>query len=187
MTVFVRRVQYTLSQETVEALKKPTFDVWHWEHNEVWRYHRSIPYSVSITGHPSDFPSVFLSFCVAADAELSGVHVPWLGAGQGIQHEPHHTQTLAGNVAATENALSCLLRCTRSLISNKLSTQRFKNQSSKGWNLEALLIQDCLASNSLSSSWRFRRTTATTPSTTSVTASVLARWCMAWFTSATYR
>lgn len=28
-------VQYTLSQETVEALKKPTFDVWHWEHNEV--------------------------------------------------------------------------------------------------------------------------------------------------------
>lgn len=27
--------QYTLSQETIEALKKPTFDVWHWEHNEV--------------------------------------------------------------------------------------------------------------------------------------------------------
>lgn len=28
-------LQYTLSQETIEALKKPTFDVWHWEHNEV--------------------------------------------------------------------------------------------------------------------------------------------------------
>ncbi|KAM7413313.1 hypothetical protein PAMA_020617 [Pampus argenteus] len=27
--------KYTLSQETVEALKKPTFDVWHWEHNEL--------------------------------------------------------------------------------------------------------------------------------------------------------
>lgn len=27
--------QYTLSQETIETLKKPTFDVWHWEHNEV--------------------------------------------------------------------------------------------------------------------------------------------------------
>ncbi|RXM94331.1 High affinity cGMP-specific 3',5'-cyclic phosphodiesterase 9A [Acipenser ruthenus] len=27
--------EYTLSQETIEALKKPTFDVWHWEHNEV--------------------------------------------------------------------------------------------------------------------------------------------------------
>uniref|UniRef100_A0A8D3DGU6 High affinity cGMP-specific 3',5'-cyclic phosphodiesterase 9A n=1 Tax=Scophthalmus maximus TaxID=52904 RepID=A0A8D3DGU6_SCOMX len=27
--------KYTLSQETVEALKKPTFDVWHWEHNEM--------------------------------------------------------------------------------------------------------------------------------------------------------
>lgn len=33
--MFVRFLQYTLSQETVEALKKPTFDVWHWEHNEV--------------------------------------------------------------------------------------------------------------------------------------------------------
>uniref|UniRef100_A0A8C8JC71 Phosphodiesterase n=1 Tax=Oncorhynchus tshawytscha TaxID=74940 RepID=A0A8C8JC71_ONCTS len=28
-------LQYTLSQETIEALKKPTFDVWHWEHNEM--------------------------------------------------------------------------------------------------------------------------------------------------------
>uniref|UniRef100_A0A8C9V1D6 Phosphodiesterase n=1 Tax=Scleropages formosus TaxID=113540 RepID=A0A8C9V1D6_SCLFO len=27
--------KYTLSQETVDALKKPTFDVWHWEHNEM--------------------------------------------------------------------------------------------------------------------------------------------------------
>ncbi|TRY92096.1 hypothetical protein DNTS_022018, partial [Danionella cerebrum] len=27
--------KYTLSQETIEALKKPTFDVWHWEHNEL--------------------------------------------------------------------------------------------------------------------------------------------------------
>ncbi|KAJ3591000.1 hypothetical protein NHX12_008947, partial [Muraenolepis orangiensis] len=30
--------KYTLSQETIEALKKPTFDVWHWEHNE-YMYH----------------------------------------------------------------------------------------------------------------------------------------------------
>lgn len=41
--------------------------------------------------------------------------------------------------------------------------------------------------HSLSCSWRFRRTTATTPSTTFATASVLVRWCMAWSTSATYR
>lgn len=34
--------QYTLSQETVEALKKPTFDVWHWEHNEVCRCCHSV-------------------------------------------------------------------------------------------------------------------------------------------------
>ncbi|XP_029428105.1 high affinity cGMP-specific 3',5'-cyclic phosphodiesterase 9A [Rhinatrema bivittatum] len=27
--------KYTLSSETTEALKKPTFDVWHWEHNEM--------------------------------------------------------------------------------------------------------------------------------------------------------
>uniref|UniRef100_A0A8C2JCU3 Phosphodiesterase 9A like n=1 Tax=Cyprinus carpio TaxID=7962 RepID=A0A8C2JCU3_CYPCA len=27
--------KYTLSQETIEAVKKPTFDVWHWEHNEM--------------------------------------------------------------------------------------------------------------------------------------------------------
>uniref|UniRef100_A0AAY4AGN5 High affinity cGMP-specific 3',5'-cyclic phosphodiesterase 9A n=1 Tax=Denticeps clupeoides TaxID=299321 RepID=A0AAY4AGN5_9TELE len=27
--------KYTLSQETIEALKKPAFDVWHWEHNEM--------------------------------------------------------------------------------------------------------------------------------------------------------
>lgn len=27
--------QYTLSQETIEYLKQPTFDIWHWEPNEV--------------------------------------------------------------------------------------------------------------------------------------------------------
>ncbi|KAL0973034.1 hypothetical protein UPYG_G00197990 [Umbra pygmaea] len=27
--------KYTLSQETIDALKKPTFDVWLWEHNEM--------------------------------------------------------------------------------------------------------------------------------------------------------
>lgn len=41
--------------------------------------------------------------------------------------------------------------------------------------------------NSLSSSWQFRRTTVTTLSTIFATASVLVRWCMAWFTFATYR
>lgn len=34
-TCLILHMQYTLSQETIEALKKPTFDVWHWEHNEV--------------------------------------------------------------------------------------------------------------------------------------------------------
>lgn len=29
------RLQYMLSQETIEALRKPTFDVWLWEPNEV--------------------------------------------------------------------------------------------------------------------------------------------------------
>lgn len=28
-------LQYMLSQETIEALRKPTFDVWLWEPNEV--------------------------------------------------------------------------------------------------------------------------------------------------------
>ena len=32
---FVCPLQYTLSQETVDYLKKPTFDIWHWEPNEV--------------------------------------------------------------------------------------------------------------------------------------------------------
>lgn len=41
--------------------------------------------------------------------------------------------------------------------------------------------------NSLSSSWRFKRTTVTTLSTTFAIASASVRWCMAWFTSATYR
>ncbi len=48
----------------------------------------------------SDF--LFSSF-VAADAKLFGVYVPWLGTGEGIQHEPHHTQTLAGKVGAVKN------------------------------------------------------------------------------------
>ena len=31
-----------------------------------------------------------------ADAELLGVHVPGPGAGEGVQHEPHHSEALAG-------------------------------------------------------------------------------------------
>ena len=27
--------QYTLSEETISYLKHPTFDIWHWETNEV--------------------------------------------------------------------------------------------------------------------------------------------------------
>ena len=27
--------QYTLSEETISYLKQPTFDIWHWETNEV--------------------------------------------------------------------------------------------------------------------------------------------------------
>ena len=33
--VHVLRFQYTLSQETIDYLKQPTFDIWHWEPNEV--------------------------------------------------------------------------------------------------------------------------------------------------------
>ena len=36
--------------------------------------------------------------CVCVDAELFGVYVPRPGSGEGIQHEPHHPQTLAGTV-----------------------------------------------------------------------------------------
>ena len=27
--------KYILTQETIYYLKKPTFDIWHWEHNEM--------------------------------------------------------------------------------------------------------------------------------------------------------
>lgn len=49
---------------------------------------------------------------VAADAELPGVHVPRPGPGEGVQHEPHHAKTLAGNAraAAAERAESLLRR-----------------------------------------------------------------------------
>lgn len=33
---------------------------------------------------------------MVADVKLLGVYVPRLGAGEGIQHEPHYTQALAG-------------------------------------------------------------------------------------------
>ena len=36
--------------------------------------------------------------CACVDAELFGVYVPRPGSGEGIQHEPHHSQTLAGTV-----------------------------------------------------------------------------------------
>jgi len=29
-------MQYTLSKETTDYLKQPTFDMWHWEPNEVY-------------------------------------------------------------------------------------------------------------------------------------------------------
>ena len=29
------KLQYTLSKETTDYLKQPTFDMWHWEPNEV--------------------------------------------------------------------------------------------------------------------------------------------------------
>ena len=31
----VELMQYTLSKETTDYLKQPTFDMWHWEPNEV--------------------------------------------------------------------------------------------------------------------------------------------------------
>lgn len=33
---------------------------------------------------------------LAADAELFGTHVPRPGPGQGLQHQPHHAQAMAG-------------------------------------------------------------------------------------------
>ncbi|RTG85426.1 uncharacterized protein DC041_0010482 [Schistosoma bovis] len=36
--------KYTLTQSTIDFLKKPTFDIWHWEPNEV-RIFKSIYYA----------------------------------------------------------------------------------------------------------------------------------------------
>lgn len=64
--------QYTLSQETIETLKKPTFDVWHWEHNEVCRL---------MDGCILDIQSafvwlyVYVSLSVSTGVELSYVHI----------------------------------------------------------------------------------------------------------------
>lgn len=49
-------------------------------------------------GSHSSLPS-----SVAADAELPGVHVPRPGPGEGVQHEPHHAQTLAGKIRRAAN------------------------------------------------------------------------------------
>ena len=35
--LFWNSLQYTLSQTTVEQLKEPIFNIWHWEPNEVIR------------------------------------------------------------------------------------------------------------------------------------------------------
>lgn len=42
--------------------------------------------------HAADRPSP----PAPADAELPGAHVPRPGPGQGLQHQPHHTQEVAG-------------------------------------------------------------------------------------------
>ena len=42
---FLLYLQYILSQETIDYLKKPTFDIWHWEPNEVWKQFLSLYFS----------------------------------------------------------------------------------------------------------------------------------------------
>lgn len=59
-------------------------------------------------------PDFLFSSFVAADAKLFGVHVPRLGTGEGIQHEPHHTQTLAGNV--NKGKLSTQIPCNVQIL-----------------------------------------------------------------------
>lgn len=45
------------------------------------------------------------SASVTADAELFGVHVPRPGTCEGIQHEPHNTEALAGKPKAVNGRL----------------------------------------------------------------------------------
>lgn len=57
-------IQYLLSPETIEALRKPTFDVWLWEPNEVSEGPSPIPsplnlMSVSLSPFPLPFSSLF--------------------------------------------------------------------------------------------------------------------------------
>lgn len=123
-----------------------------------------------------------LSFSVAADAQLFGVYVPWPGTGEGIQHEPHHTQTLAGKGTEVHRYATHTLQ---SFTSNSelllwLTSFLYCRLMNKVWSTPKRMVV-------LYFSWRFKRTTVTTLSTTSATASASARWCMAWFTSATYR
>lgn len=160
--------------------------MWHWEHNEVCLFCRSIRHFHSVLSRwlMSD---VFLPLSFfAADAELSRVHVPWLGIGERIQHEPHHTQTLAGKVRPMSAWTRSYLKSS-SVAKRSISVQ-LQNSCERvhGWDVKSLQPEQWI-NHFLCSSWQFRRTTVTTLSTTFVTASVLARWCMAWFTSATYR
>lgn len=75
-------------------------DCWGAEEANIWRL--ALGAQRGLLTSPLDLPFSFhallvtLVFIFAADAELSGVHVPWPGIGERIQYEPHHAQTLAG-------------------------------------------------------------------------------------------
>lgn len=75
-------------------------DCWSPEEAYIWRMALGTQWGLLISSPNSiaHVTGIWLSFFVVTDAELSGVHVPWLGASEGIQHEPHHTQALAGKV-----------------------------------------------------------------------------------------
>lgn len=52
-------------------------------------------YKLAVTSlHCWVFPSLLVFLCI--DAELFRVHVPWPGVGEGVQHESHHTEKMAG-------------------------------------------------------------------------------------------
>lgn len=111
---------------------------------------------------------------VFPDAELSGTYVPWPGLGPRLQHQPYHTQEMAGETWTQYH----------------LHIQIESNQQSPCWtglfskySTISHLLSVCLSL----CSFVFMTTTRITPSTTSATVSVSPRWCTAWSASAAFR
>lgn len=117
------------------------------------------------------FDRGLILFCVS-DAQLLRIYVPWLRLGKGIQHEPHYSQTLVGK----RKILSQLFDPVTILV------------MAMNVNLQACKCKDSIMSLRLHfPSLLFKRITVAIRSITSAIASVWARWCMAWFTCATFR